>query len=47
MEEGWQTGGQADAAAKDNNQGGAVAGAISISPDIMFYQVTKKGWLLK
>jgi len=43
VEEGWQAGGQADAAAKDNNQGGSVAGAISISPDIMFYQVTKKG----
>ncbi|WP_445725718.1 lipid-binding SYLF domain-containing protein [Flavobacterium sp.] len=43
IEEGWQGGGQADAAAKDNKQGGAVAGAISISPDIMFYQVTNKG----
>lgn len=43
VEEGWQAGGQADAAAKDNKQGGAVAGAISISPDISFYQVTKKG----
>jgi len=43
VEDGWQAGGQADAAAKDNKQGGAVAGAISISPDISFYQVTKKG----
>jgi len=43
VNDGWQAGAQADAAAKDNNQGGAVAGAISISPDIMFYQITKKG----
>ena len=43
IEEGWQGGGQADAAAKDNKQGGAVAGAISISPDITFYQLTNKG----
>lgn len=43
LDEGWQGGGQADAAAKDNKQGGAVSGAISISPDIIFYQVTKKG----
>lgn len=43
VEQGWQAGAQADAAAKDNNQGGAVAGAISISPDISFYQITKKG----
>lgn len=43
VEDGWQAGGQADAAAKDNKQGGSVEGAISISPDITFYQVTKKG----
>jgi lipid-binding SYLF domain-containing protein len=43
VNEGWQAGAQADAAAKDNNQGGAVAGAISISPDITYYQITKKG----
>ena len=43
VKEGWQAGAQADAAAKDDKQGGAVAGAISISPDISFYQVTKKG----
>lgn len=43
INEGWQGWGQADAAAKDNKQGGAVSGAISILPDIIFYQVTKKG----
>ena len=43
VENGWQAGAQADAAAKDNNQGGAVAGAISISPDILMYQITSKG----
>ena len=43
IEEGWQGGAQADAAAKDNNQGEAVAGAISISPDIELYQITSKG----
>lgn len=47
VEEGWQAGGQADAAAKDNKQGGAIDGAISISPDITFYQVTKKGLALQ
>lgn len=40
---GWQGGGQADAAAKDKKNGAAIAGAISISPDIFFYQITHKG----
>jgi len=47
VEEGWQAGGQADAAAKDDKQGGSIDGAISISPDITFYQVTKKGLALQ
>jgi len=47
VEEGWQAGGQADAAAKDDNQGASIDGAISISPDITFYQVTKKGLALQ
>jgi len=47
VEEGWQAGAQADAAAKDDNQGGSIDGAISISPEITFYQVTKKGLALQ
>jgi lipid-binding SYLF domain-containing protein len=43
VDNGWQGGAQADAAAKDNNQGGAIGGAISISPDILLYQITSKG----
>jgi lipid-binding SYLF domain-containing protein len=43
VEEGWQGGAQADAAAQDNNQGDSVAGAISLSPDIELYQITSKG----
>jgi lipid-binding SYLF domain-containing protein len=41
--DGWQGGGQADAAAKDKKKGAAAAGAISISPEITFYQITDKG----
>lgn len=47
VEEGWQAGAQADAAAKDDSQGGSMEGAISISPEITFYQVTKKGLALQ
>jgi len=47
VEEGWQAGAQADAAAKDDSQGGSIDGAISISPEITFYQVTKKGLALQ
>ena len=47
VEDGWQAGGQADASAKDDKQGGSIDGAISISPDISFYQVTKKGLVLQ
>jgi len=43
IESGWQGGGQADAVAKDNNQGEAIAGSISLSPDIELYQITSKG----
>jgi len=43
VEEGWQAGAQADAAAEDNNQGDSVEGAISLSPDIELYQITSKG----
>ncbi|GGG35607.1 hypothetical protein GCM10010976_04120 [Bizionia arctica] len=43
IEDGWQGGAQADAAAKDDKQGAALGGAISISPDILLYQITRKG----
>jgi len=44
---GWQFGGQATAAAKTPDEGGALAGAINISPDIWLYQLTDKGLALE
>jgi lipid-binding SYLF domain-containing protein len=43
IEEGWQAGGQADAAAKTKSDGGSASEAISLSPYIKLYQVTSKG----
>jgi len=40
---GWQFGGQATAAAKTKNQGGAMAGAASVSDGVWMYQMTEKG----
>jgi lipid-binding SYLF domain-containing protein len=40
---GWQFGGQATAAAKTGDKGGAVAGAASVSDGIWVYQLTDKG----
>jgi len=44
---GWDAGGQADAAAKTGNSGGAYSGATSVSPGVWVYQITKKGLALQ
>ncbi len=40
---GWQVGGQATAAAKTKNTGGAMSGAASVSDGVWMYQMTDKG----
>jgi lipid-binding SYLF domain-containing protein len=44
---GWELGGQATAAAKLSDQGGAFAGAISVSPGVWLYQLTDEGLALE
>lgn len=44
---GWEFGGQATAAAKKDDQGEAVAGAVSVSPGIRLYQITGDGLALE
>lgn len=43
INQGWEFGGQATLAATDDVNGGALAGAVSISPGVWMYQFTKKG----
>jgi len=43
-EDGWSAETQADAAAKSEEQGEAVAAGMSIAPDIMLYQITDVGF---
>ena len=47
VSEGWQAGAQADAAAKSDEEGEAVAMAIDVGPGIRFYQLTEKGIALQ
>jgi lipid-binding SYLF domain-containing protein len=44
---GWEFGGQTTAAAQASGQGGAFAGAMSISPGIWLYQLTDDGLALE
>jgi len=44
---GWELGGQASAAAQMSGQGGALAGAMSISPGVWLYQLTDDGLALE
>jgi len=44
---GWELGGQTSAAAKLDDEGGAFAGAMSISPGIWLYQLTDDGLALE
>ena len=47
VEHGWNASAQADAAAKAGKQGGALAGAIDVSPGIKLYQITETGLALQ
>ena len=40
---GWQGGANAMAAAKSSTEGGAAAGAVTVSPGVTMYQITDKG----
>ena len=44
---GWEFGGQATAAAKTDDKGGAYQGAVAVSPGVWIYQVTDKGLALE
>jgi len=44
---GWELGGQTTAAAQLSDQGGAFAGAMSISPGVWLYQLTDDGLALE
>ena len=47
IDSGWDASGQADAAAKTKDSGGAYSGATSVSPGVWVYQITKKGLALQ
>lgn len=47
VNEGWDFGGQATAAAQTSTKGGAYQGAVSVSPGIWVYQLTDKGLALE
>jgi len=44
---GWEFGGQSTAAAKLDDEGGALAGAVSVSPGVWVYQLTDDGLALE
>ena len=44
---GWQAGAQADAAAKSDGKGDALAAAIDVAPGIKLYQLTENGLALQ
>ena len=44
---GWEFGGQTTAAAKSKDGGGALQGAVSVSPGVWMYQLTDKGLALE
>ena len=44
---GWEFGGQTTAAAKLGDEGGAFAGAMSVSPGVWIYQMTEDGLALE
>ena len=47
VQQGWDFGGQADAAAKVGEQGGATSGAVSATPGMEIYQFTETGFALR
>ena len=44
---GWEFGGQATAAAKTGDKGGAVQGAVAVAAGVWMYQLTDKGLALE
>lgn len=47
INQGWEFGGQTTAAATTGDQGGALAGALSVSDGVWMYQLTDKGLALE
>ena len=47
LNSGWSGAGQADAAAKTKESGGAYSGAVMVEPGVWVYQITKKGLALQ
>ena len=47
LDSGWGGSGQADAAAKAGEKGGAYSGAMEIEPGVWVYQITKNGLALQ
>ena len=43
LDSGWEGSGQADAAAKAGEKGGAYSGAMEVAPGVWVYQITKNG----
>lgn len=44
---GWEATAQADAAAKSGKKGKAIAGAVTVAPDVDLYQITENGLALQ
>ena len=47
LDSGWEGSGQADAAAKAGQKGGAYSGAMEVAPGVLVYQITKNGLALQ
>ena len=47
LDSGWSGSGQADAAAKAGDKGGAYSGASEVAPGVWVYQITKNGLALQ
>jgi len=47
VNQGWEFGGQTTAAATTGGQGGALQGALSVSPGVWMYQLTEQGLALE
>ena len=47
LDSGWSGSGQADAAAKAGEKGGAYSGAVEVEPGVWVYQITKNGLALQ
>jgi lipid-binding SYLF domain-containing protein len=47
LDSGWDASGQADAAAKAKDAGGAYSGAANVAPGVWVYQITKNGLALQ